>query len=264
MNCPYCGEDIDEHTTHCRLCGADLILIQPLVAHIQRLTQRVMALEKQAAFDVETPAEAAVAAPSAARLHFPSISDEWAVAFGFISIALAHFAVVAVFDASLAFLLAAAIAIPFCAGFLRRGMREHGVLRVIGGALLLTLACLTEMSLLTWSFYSVPLLHDAHDWYEIYYFGSVIAASYVIGALVRGLIRFWLVGRGRVRPPRRGVIYRMLRAVGEFDAEAIERSEKVIRQIEYTVINIAALLGSLYFLADHLARALDWLNGMKQ
>jgi hypothetical protein len=38
----------------------------------------------------------------------------------------------------------------------------------------------------------------------------------------------------------------MPRAVGEFDAEAIERSEKVLRQIEYTVINIAALLGSLY------------------
>ena len=43
----------------------------------------------------------------------------------------------------------------------------------------------------------------------------------------------------------------------------IERSEKVIRQIEYTVINIAALLGALYFLIDHLQRVLDYLPNVK-
>jgi len=50
---------------------------------------------------------------------------------------------------------------------------------------------------------------------------------------------------GAVAAPPRGHLSHA-RAVGEFDAEAIERSEKVLRQIEYTVINIAALLGSLY------------------
>jgi hypothetical protein len=261
MNCPYCGEDIDERTSHCRLCGADLTLIQPLIAHIQLLTKRVAKLEKQAAFEAEIAEEPPAKPATEPRLHLPSISDEWAVALGFIGIALAHLAVVAVFDASLTILLAASIAIPFCAGFLRRRMREHGVLRVIGGALLLTLASLTEMSLLTWSFYQVPFApQNAHDWREIYSYGSLIAASYVIGALIRGLIRFWLIGRGRVQPRRHtGLIYRMLRAVGEFDAEALERSEKVIRQVEYTLINIGALLGSVYFLFDHLQRMIDYL-----
>jgi hypothetical protein len=265
MNCPYCGEEIDEHTSHCRLCGADLTLIQPLIAHIQRLTQRVAALEKQVAFESEIAEEAVAVKPAAeSSLRLPSVSDEWAVALGFIGIALAHFAVVSVFDASLTVLLVASIVIPFCAGFLRRGMREHGVLRVIGGALLLTVASLTEMSLLTWSFYEVPFKpQDTQGWREIYSYGSLIAASYVIGALIRGLIRFWFVGRGRVRGRRTGFVYRTLRALGEFDAEAIERSEKVIRQIEYTVINIAALLGSLYFLIDHLQRVLDYLPNVK-
>lgn len=57
MNCPYCGEDIDQHTGHCRLCGADLTLIQPLIADFQGLTQRVAALEKQAAFESEIAEE---------------------------------------------------------------------------------------------------------------------------------------------------------------------------------------------------------------
>jgi hypothetical protein len=56
----------------------------------------------------------------------------------------------------------------------------------------------------------------------------------------------------------------MLRAVSEYDAEAIERSEKVIRQIEFLVLNIAALLGTVYFLLDHVERVLDWLNGIKR
>lgn len=265
MNCPYCGEEIDEHTSHCRLCGADLTLIQPLIENVQRQTRRVAALEKQAAFETEVAEEAARPPPAAeAVLRLPSLSDEWAVALGFIGIALAHFAVVSVFDAGLTVLIVASIVIPFCAGFLRRGMREHGVLRVIGGALLLTVAALTEMSLLTFSFYQVPFEpRDAQGWREIYSYGSLIAASYVIGALIRSLIRFWLVGRGRVRGRHTGFMYRMLRALGEFDADAIERSEKVIRQIEYTVINIAALLGSLYFLIDHLQRVLDYLPSAK-
>ena len=267
MNCPYCGEDIDEHTSHCRLCGADLTLIQPLIAHIQQLTQRVAALEKQAAFETEIVQETASvqAAGTASGLHFPSISDEWAVALGFLGVALAHFAVVAVFDTSLTILLAAAIVFPFGAGFLRRGMRPYGVLRVVCGALLLTAACLGEMSLLTWSLYQVPITpQNAHDWREIYYFGSLIAASYVIGALIRGLFRFWVVGRGRVRPRgRTGLIYRLLRAAGQFDAEMMERTEKVVRQAEYTVMNITALVASLYFLFDHLQPALNWLHNVK-
>jgi hypothetical protein len=262
MNCPYCGEDIDEHTSHCRLCGADLTLIQPLIAHIQHLTQRVVALEKQVAFETEVAEEEAATRPAAeAVLRLPSISDEWAVALGFIGIALAHYAVVVVFDTSLTILLVASIIIPFCAGFLRRGMREHGVLRVIGGALLLAVAALTEMSLLTWVLYGEPFTpQDAHDWHEIYYYGGLIAAGYVIGALIRGLIRFWFVGRGRVRPHRRGLVYRALRAIGEFDTEAVERTEKLMRQAEYTVMNLTALIASIYFLADHLQPALNWLS----
>jgi hypothetical protein len=265
LNCPYCGEDIDEHTSHCQLCGGDLTLIQPLIAHIRQLTQRVAALEKQAASEVEGEEVAAAPAPmTKTSLHFPSISDEWAVALGFVGIALAHFAVVVVFDASLTLLLAASILIPFCTGFLRRGMREHGVLRVIGGALLLAVASLTEMSLLTWSLYQVPFApQNPHDWQEIYYYGGLIAAGYVIGALIRGLIRFWLVGRGRVRPLRRGLIYRTLRAIGEYDADLIERTEKLVRQAEYTVMNLTALVASFYFLAQHLQPALNWLRSAK-
>jgi len=264
MNCPYCGEDIDEHTSHCRLCGADLTLIQPLVAHIQHLSRRVTALEKQAALETELAGEAPATGASATSLHFPSISDEWAVAAGFIGIALAHFAVVVVFDASLTILLAASVLVPFCTGFLRRGMREHGVLRVIGGALLLAFAALSEMSLLTWWFYRDPVApQNAHDWQQLFYYGGLIAAGYVIGALIRSLIRFWLVGRGRVRPRRRGLIYRMLRAVGEYDAEVIERTEKLVRQAEYTVMNLTALIASIYFLAAHLQPALAWLHSVK-
>src|SRR5262249_28730783 len=220
MNCPYCGEDIDEHTGHCRLCGADLTLIQPLVANIQRLTQRVAALEKQAAFETEIAREAAAPKPAIeAASRLPSLSDEWAIALGFVGIALAHFAVVSVFDASLTVLLVASMVIPFCAGFLRRGMREHGVLRLIGGALLWTVASFAEMSLLISPFYQVPFQpQDAQGWREIYSYGSLIAASYVIGALIRSLIRFWLVGRGRVRGRHTGFVYRLLRALGQVDA----------------------------------------------
>jgi hypothetical protein len=262
MHCPYCGEDIDEDTSHCRLCGADLTLIQPLVAQIQLLTKRVESLEKQADFEAEIALpETAVKPIPGPSLHIPSVSDEWAVALGFIGIALAHFAVVAVFDARLSVLLGASIAIPFIAGLLRRGMRAHGALRVIASALLLSVAALTEMSLLTYSFYQVPLLpQNVHDWHEIYAYGGIIAASDAIGALIRGLIRFWFVGRGRVRPVRRrGAIARILISLGEYDAEALERTEKALRHIEYTAINLGALIGSIYFVVEHVRQILDYL-----
>jgi hypothetical protein len=209
-------------------------VIRPLVAHIHHLAQRVAALEKQAAFETEIAQEAVAKPATEPPLHLSSVSDEWAVALGFIGIALAHFAVAVavVFDANLTILLAASIIVPFCVGSLRRGMRVHGVLRVIGGALLLAIASLTEMSLLTWSLYQVPLApHNAYDWKQIYYYGGLIAAGYVIGALIRGFIRFWFVGRGRVRPRRRtGILYRTLR---------------------------------IYFLIDHLQPALNWRRNVK-
>jgi hypothetical protein len=140
-------------------------------------------------------------------------------------------------------------------------MREHGVLRVVGGALVLAVAALTEMSLLTWSFYKVPFApQNAHDWREIYSYGGIIAASYVIGALIRALIRYWLVGRGRMRPRRHsGMTYRMLRALGEFDADRLERVEKAIRHFEYTAINLGALCASVYFLIEHVHQMLDYI-----
>jgi hypothetical protein len=120
------------------------------------------------------------------------------------------------------------------------------------------------MSLLTWSLYRDPVApQNAHDWHQLFYYGGLIAAGYVIGALIRGLIRFWFVGRGRVRPRRRGLIYRMLCAIGEYDAEVVERTEKLVRQAEYTVMNLTALLASIYFLAAHLQPALDWLRSIK-
>ena len=60
---------------------------------------------------------------------------------------------------------------------------------------------------------------------------EAVAAGYVIGALIRGFIRFWFVGRGRVRPRRRtGILYRTLR---------------------------------IYFLIDHLQPALNWRRNVK-
>jgi hypothetical protein len=37
----------------------------------------------------------------------------------------------------------------------------------------------------------------------------------------------------------------------------------VIRQIEYTVMNVTALVASLYFLFDHLQPVLGWLRNVK-
>ena len=114
------------------------------------------------------------------------------------------------------------------------------------------------MSLLTWS------LSKCRSRRTTYYYGGLIAAGYVIGALIRGFIRFSFVGRGRIRPRRRtGILYRMLRAVGEFDADMLESTEKVVRQIEYTVMNVTALVASIYFLIDHLQPALNWRRNVK-
>jgi hypothetical protein len=55
----------------------------------------------------------------------------------------------------------------------------------------------------------------------------------------------------------------MLRAVGEFDADMLESTEKVVRQIEYTVMNVTALVASIYFLIDHLQPALNWRRNVK-
>src|ERR1700722_11692719 len=160
MNCPYCGEDIDGRRASCRLCGADLTLILPLVATIERLTKRIERLEDGA----EGP-DAALSAPPAeskkavpAWLQLPNISDEVAVMVGLAGIALALFAVVVVFDASLTYLLAAAIVLPLSAGFLRRDERDHPVLRAIWWAFVLAVAALAEMSLVTWSMWRIPIV----------------------------------------------------------------------------------------------------------
>jgi hypothetical protein len=53
------------------------------------------------------------------------------------------------------------------------------------------------------------------------------------------------------------MIYRMLRALDEFDAESLERTEKSIRHFEYTAVNLGALCASLYFLVEHVHQMLD-------
>jgi hypothetical protein len=269
MNCPYCGEEINEHTSHCRLCGADLTLILPLLAAIQVLTKRIELLGNgPGGSETErvAPATTLVPPPSPGRLlKIPSMSDELAVALGFVGIALAHYAVVVVFDTKLEILLAASILVPFCTGFLRRNAPGHSVLRLIAGAIILAFAALAEMSYVTWTLWSVPLLpQNAHDWRELTNYGGSIALSYVAGALARGLVKFWYIGRGRIRPrTKAGVVGRGLKYFGKFDPETLERLEKVSRQLEYTVMSLSALVGSILYLVDHLEPALQWLQVAK-
>ncbi len=180
---------------------------------------------------------------------------------GFLGIAAAHLAVVVLFDTKLEFLLAASIFIPFLVGFLRRSAPHHPILRVLIGAIILSAAAVIEMSLVTWSLYQIPLVpQNPYDWREIGNYGGSIAASFIVGALARGLIRFWYIGRGRTKPQRTGVVQQTLKYVGNFEPETLEKLEKIFRQLEYTVMNLTALVASLYFLFQHLEPALNWLK----
>lgn len=267
MNCPYCGEEIDEHTSHCRLCGADLALIRPLLGAIQHLTRRIEVLEGAGGEGAAPPSQLAkpIEPPSRPPLQIPNISDELAVILGFLGIAIAHAAVVGLFDASLVYLLAASIVFPFTVGFLRRASHGHSILRVVASAVLLTVAALAEMSYVTYRFWDVPLIpENLAGWREIADYGGTIAFSFIVGALLRALVRFWYIGRGRIRLARRpGIGQRALRSIGKFDPDGLERFEKTLRQLEFTVINLAALFASVFYLIDHLRPALDWLKGTK-
>lgn len=266
MNCPYCGEEIDEHTSHCRLCGADLTLIQPLLASIQHLTRRIEALEGSGAQGAAVPSQPArpVEPPSRPALQIPNISDEIAVILGLLGIAAAHFAVVGLFDARLVYLLVASIVIPFTVGFLRRGPQGHSLLRVIGSALLLAFAALAEMSYVTWALWRVPLIpQNLADWREIVDYGSSIALSFIAGALVRGLVRFWYIGRGRIHIRKPGFVRLVLKSFGIFNPEALETVDKMIKRIEITIVELGALAGSVFYLIDHVRPILAWLQGIK-
>jgi hypothetical protein len=269
MNCPYCGEEINEHASHCSLCGADLTLILPLLAAVQSLTKRLEVLENgsgKARIADEAPTATLVQPmPPAPFLKIPSISDELAVALAFIGIALAHYAVVVIFDTKVEILLAASIVVPFCMGFLRRSVPGHSILRVIAGAIVLAFAALAEMSYVTWSLWDVPLLpQNAHDWHELANYGGSIALSFVAGTLARGLIKFWYIGRGRIRPRMKaGIVGRGLKYFGKVDPETLEKFEKVSRQLEYTLMSFSALVGTIYYLIDHLGQTLHWLEVAK-
>jgi len=226
MNCPYCGEEINEHSAHCRLCGADLTLILPLLAHVQHLTRRVEQLEQGSPGAVPSSVPPAAPPLPPPPSHLPSISDELAVILGFLGIAAAHLAVVVLFDTKLEFLLAASIFIPFLVGFLRRSAPRHPILRALIGAIILSAAAVIEMSLVTWSLYQIPLVpQNPYDWREIGNYGGSIAASFIVGALARGLIRFWYIGRGRTKPQRTGVVQQTLKYVGNFEPETLEKLE---------------------------------------
>jgi hypothetical protein len=188
--CPYCMEPVKPTAIVCKTCQRDIALPMALKSANEILEKRVTELEAEvAALRPEgVPAAAAVepAAPTPPpRLPVIDLIGIYII-LPILVLVAAHYLLIVRFDAKLAYLRAASIAVPALFGWLLATRTELRWLSVLVIGIVVAIAADLGMSTVVHYTDGDPILPaSASDWQDFIEYGTSIALSYLLGSIVR-------------------------------------------------------------------------------
>lgn len=250
--CPYCMEPVKPTAIVCKTCQRDIALPMSLKSANDLLQKRVTELEAEvAALRPDSVLAAAsvepIAPPPPPRLPVIDLVGIYVV-LPIVVLVAGHYLLIVRFDAKLAYLRAASIAVPALFGWLlatRTQLRWFSVL-VIG----IVVAIAADLGMSTVVHYTDgdPILPaSASDWQDFIEYGTSIALSYLLGSIVRRIAHpLGLTGvEGRKRTRKYALIFARTLFGGEEGKSLMARIDSMEKLMTRAVAASTAA-GALY------------------
>ena len=250
--CPYCMEPVKPTAIVCKTCQRDIALPMSLKSANDLLQKRVEELEAEVAKlrPDGVPAAAApepVAPAPPAPLPVIDLVGIYIV-LPIVLLVAAHYLLIVRFDAKLAYLRAASIAVPALFGWLLAARTQLRWFSVLAIGIVLAIAADLGMSTVVYYTDGDPILPaSAADWQDFIEYGTSIALSYLLGSILRRIAHpLGLTGvEGRKRTQKVALIVARTLFGGEEGKSLMARIESMEKLMTRAVAASTAA-GALY------------------
>jgi hypothetical protein len=252
--CPYCAEAISAGAMVCKTCRRDIALPMSLKSANQALEQRVAELEAEVARlqvlvspqPEEAPPEPVVAAapPRPSVIDFVGIY----VALPTLALVAAHYLLVVRFDAKLAWLRAASIALPALIGWMLGSKTHARWYYALALGVVVALASVFGMSTVIHFTDGDTILPDsAVAWREVLEYVTSIALSYLLGSLIASAARplGFAGAEGKQRTMKLAIFVARVALGSEESKQLIQRMESMEKLMTKAVVASTAV-GAIY------------------
>jgi len=249
VSCPYCGEPVNHGASVCKTCHRDIALVVSLQEAKHALEDRVNELEAELAQLREGGAAVAAEPVVEEPPKPPGIVDIVVVYLLLPTVVLigAHYLLVIKFDARLAWLRAASIALPALFGLVLGHKLRPRWFVALGLGAVVALASVFGMSTMVHFTDGDPILPaSAVDWRETLEYSVSIALSYLLGSLLAAIARpLKLKGKSKNAAMAKLATFMAKHVAGRKGEPMEARIQRMVKLIQLGV-SASTAIGAIY------------------
>ena len=253
MNCPYCLSEVSEKASVCKTCSRDLYLLQPMMANISVLEEKLAGIPSPELYELRIAELEQLLEEQNQKLAARS-PIQWVIDIAvylitpLLLLLLAHWLIAVVYDTKMVYLRIISMIVPMPFAYALFSKHAHKVMPWFIGVLFLAIASVIGMSWITSMVDNSPVWpQNLFEWKEVLEYSASIAFSFLTGMLLGGVSY-----AAKQRARRTGLVSSMMKVAslnfqdGGASLKNIHGLMKALQEYGGTVVALGTTAVSIY------------------